>query len=173
MVVFEYSAAILTTVRCIQELRLLGMPWREHKTGLYYLIFEQGILYFSFISLLTTAAVILNFRAPVRKRTRYRFNKSLSHIIFLTQSGFFQRLLNAMTLPLSGLLTARFLLHLHCLDGNVVKRSLRLDGISLSSGFDFPDFTGSIHTQEDIMLSSLNDLDGGPSSMSRMELGLL
>lgn len=49
MVVFEYSAAILTTVRCIQELRLLGMPWREHKTGLYYLIFEQGtsIIYYS------------------------------------------------------------------------------------------------------------------------------
>ncbi|KAI3608146.1 hypothetical protein WG66_006606 [Moniliophthora roreri] len=62
--------------------------WRTQKGGFLYMIFEQGILYFSVISLFTTAAVVLNY------------------------AGFFQRLLNALTLPLSGLLTARFLLHL-------------------------------------------------------------
>ncbi|THU80940.1 hypothetical protein K435DRAFT_694623, partial [Dendrothele bispora CBS 962.96] len=91
MVVFEYSSAILTTVRSIQAFRADKSPWKDRKNGLAYLIFEQGILYFSVVSLFTTAAVILNFRAP---------------------SGFFQRLLNALTLPLSGILSARFLLHL-------------------------------------------------------------
>ncbi|KAH7878937.1 uncharacterized protein C8R40DRAFT_689263 [Lentinula edodes] len=43
------------------------------------------------MSVFTTTSVILNFRAP---------------------AGFYQRLLNALTLPLSGLLTSRFILHL-------------------------------------------------------------
>uniref|UniRef100_A0A0W0ETV2 DUF6533 domain-containing protein n=1 Tax=Moniliophthora roreri TaxID=221103 RepID=A0A0W0ETV2_MONRR len=73
-----------------QAFRVNG-AWRTQKGGFLYMIFEQGILYFSVISLFTTAAVVLNYRAP---------------------AGFFQRLLNALTLPLSGLLTARFLLHL-------------------------------------------------------------
>ncbi|EEB92620.1 hypothetical protein MPER_08843 [Moniliophthora perniciosa FA553] len=90
MVIFEYSSAILTTIRSVQAFRVNG-AWRAQKGGFLYMIFEQGILYFSVISLFTTAAVVLNYRAP---------------------SGFFQRLLNALTLPLSGLLTARFLLHI-------------------------------------------------------------
>ncbi|KAJ3827257.1 hypothetical protein F5880DRAFT_1504018 [Lentinula raphanica] len=71
--------------------RAHGKSMKEQKEGFQYLLFEQGIFYFSIVSLFTTAAVILNFQAP---------------------SGFFQRLLNALTLPLSGLLTARFLLHI-------------------------------------------------------------
>ncbi|THU84561.1 hypothetical protein K435DRAFT_822655 [Dendrothele bispora CBS 962.96] len=86
MVVFEYSAAILTTVRCIQAFRAEGSPWKARKDGLRYMVFEQGRHYV--VSLITTAAVVLNF------------------------SGFLQRLLNAYLLPLSGLLSARFLLHL-------------------------------------------------------------
>lgn len=90
MVVFEYSSAILMTIRSIQAFRV-GGPWNAQRRGFIYLIFEQGIFYFSVVSLFTTAAVILNSVAP---------------------AGFFQRLLNALTLPLSGLLTARFLLRL-------------------------------------------------------------
>ncbi|KAK1225929.1 hypothetical protein PQX77_011128 [Marasmius sp. AFHP31] len=90
MVVFEFSSAILTFARSVQTFRTAG-PWRAHRSGLIFLIFRQGALYFGIISLFTTAAVILNFRAP---------------------AGFLQRLLNAFTLPLSGLLTARFLLHM-------------------------------------------------------------
>ncbi|KAF9263837.1 hypothetical protein L218DRAFT_926983, partial [Marasmius fiardii PR-910] len=91
MVVFEYSSAILTIIRSIQAFRAAG-PWRSQKSGFLYLIFEQGVFYFSVVSLFTTGAMILNFRAPA--------------------GSFFQRLLNAFTLPLSGILTARFLLHL-------------------------------------------------------------
>ncbi|PBK99098.1 hypothetical protein ARMGADRAFT_919462, partial [Armillaria gallica] len=91
MVVFEYSSAILMTIRSIQAFRV-GGPWKAQRRGFTYLIFEQGHLYHSdkssIVSLFTTAAVILN------------------------SAGFFQRLLNALTLPLSGLLTARFLLRL-------------------------------------------------------------
>lgn len=90
MVVFESSSAILTTVRSAQAIRGNGAPWYEQKKSFFYLVLEQGVLYFCIVSLITLAAVILNFRA----------------------TGFFQRLLNALLLPLSGLLTARFLLHL-------------------------------------------------------------
>ncbi|KAJ8689761.1 hypothetical protein PTI98_012628 [Pleurotus ostreatus] len=89
MVIFEYSSAILTITRSLMAFRVGGR--KQHAKGLMNLIFEQGVLYFSIISLFTTAAVILNVEAP---------------------AGFFQRLLNAFTLPLSGLLTARFLLHI-------------------------------------------------------------
>ncbi|KAJ3789805.1 hypothetical protein GGU10DRAFT_26054 [Lentinula aff. detonsa] len=78
-------------IRCVQAFKAHGKSMKEQKEGFQYLLFEQGIFYFSIVSLFTTAAVILNFQAP---------------------SGFFQRLLNAFTLPLSGLLTARLLLHL-------------------------------------------------------------
>ncbi|KIK50770.1 hypothetical protein GYMLUDRAFT_252670 [Collybiopsis luxurians FD-317 M1] len=91
MVVFEFSSAILNSIRCVLAFRAQGRSWKEQREGFQFLLFEQGIFYFSIISLFTTAAVILNFQAP---------------------SGFFQRLLNALTLPLSGLLTARLLLHI-------------------------------------------------------------
>ncbi|KAE9406314.1 hypothetical protein BT96DRAFT_811154, partial [Gymnopus androsaceus JB14] len=85
MVVFEFSSAILNTIRCVQAFKAHKQSFKEQKDGFQYLLFEQGS---SIVSLFTTAAVILNF------------------------SGFFQRLLNALTLPLSGLLTARLLLHI-------------------------------------------------------------
>jgi len=56
-----------------------------------YLLLEQGLLYFCFVTLFTIASLILNIQIP---------------------GGFLQRLLNAFSLPLSGLMTARFLLHL-------------------------------------------------------------
>ncbi|ESK82598.1 hypothetical protein Moror_3653 [Moniliophthora roreri MCA 2997] len=91
MVIFEYSAAIFTIIRTVQAFRVDGGTGSTQKGGILYMIFEQGILYFSIVSLITTAAVVLNYRAP---------------------AGFLQRLLNAVLLPLSTLLTARFLLHL-------------------------------------------------------------
>ncbi|KAJ3967650.1 hypothetical protein EV361DRAFT_806919, partial [Lentinula raphanica] len=91
MVVFEYSSAILNSIRCVQAFRAHGKSMKEQKEGFQYLLFEQGFI----VSLFTTAAVILNFVS-----------------YFRLVSGFFQRLLNDLTLPLSGLLTARFLLHI-------------------------------------------------------------
>ncbi|RDB27172.1 hypothetical protein Hypma_004584 [Hypsizygus marmoreus] len=80
----------LTTLRSIQALNV-GGPWKKQKKGFMYLLFEQGILYFCVVTVFTIASLALNVQIP---------------------GGFLQRLLNAYTLPLSGLMTARFLLHL-------------------------------------------------------------
>ncbi|KAJ4470081.1 hypothetical protein J3R30DRAFT_1222839 [Lentinula aciculospora] len=122
MVVFEFSSAVLISIRCIQTFKdrrrsLCSEPIK----GFWDLTFQQGILYFSFMSVFTTAGVILNFCAP---------------------PGFYQRLLNALTLPLSGLLTSRFILHLRKCEHNLsaVERfavetvnSTAIDGDILSS----------------------------------------
>ncbi|KIK60995.1 hypothetical protein GYMLUDRAFT_260973 [Collybiopsis luxurians FD-317 M1] len=89
-IAFETSVAAITTIRTFQALRV-GGPWRSQKHRLVYLVFEEGILYFCSISILTIASVILDVRAP---------------------TGFLQRFLDGLTLPLSGALTARFILHL-------------------------------------------------------------
>ncbi|KAJ6599764.1 hypothetical protein DFH09DRAFT_1021200 [Mycena vulgaris] len=90
MVIFEASSAVLITWRCVMAFRAGGGVERQ-RHGVMFILFEQGILYFSTITIITTAAVILNYRAP---------------------AGFLQRLLNAFILPLSGILTARFILYL-------------------------------------------------------------
>ncbi|KAJ7759023.1 hypothetical protein DFH07DRAFT_884449 [Mycena maculata] len=90
MVIFESSSAFLTTARCAMAFRARG-GLANQRQGVMFILFEQGILYFCTISIFTTAAVILNYRAP---------------------PGFFQRLPNAFTLPLSCILTARFILFL-------------------------------------------------------------
>ncbi|KAK7685440.1 hypothetical protein QCA50_011303 [Cerrena zonata] len=90
------------------------------------------------VSLFTTAAVILNFRAP---------------------SGFFQRLLNALTLPLSGLLTARFLLHLR----RFANSAVRLDGKSESTTSGTTSGTvSSFHALGNMATSTLDDFGDDP-----------
>ncbi|KZV72530.1 hypothetical protein PENSPDRAFT_663670 [Peniophora sp. CONT] len=84
--IFEGLATLLTLAQTAQAALM-----RNRKPGqmLEALLAEQSVLYFALISGFTVGATVLNFKAP---------------------GGFFQRLLNAFTLPLSGLLTARFLL---------------------------------------------------------------
>lgn len=90
MCVFEIFSATLTTFRSVQALNVNG-PWWKQKKGFNYLVLEQGVLYFCVVTILTVASLALNVAIP---------------------GGFLQRLLNAYTVPLSGLMTARFLLHL-------------------------------------------------------------
>ncbi|KAJ7572071.1 hypothetical protein C8J56DRAFT_994135 [Mycena floridula] len=90
MVSFEFSSTWLLTLRSIQTLKM-GGPWKTQRSGFVFLLFEQEN---SFVSLFSVAAVVLNF------------------------SGFLQRLVNALTLPISCLMTARFLLHLREWDHN-------------------------------------------------------
>ncbi|EIM84426.1 uncharacterized protein STEHIDRAFT_132770 [Stereum hirsutum FP-91666 SS1] len=97
--VFEFTSASLTLFRSIQALSVRGICRRERKRTFNFLVLEQGNSIFIF----TTAAVILNFRAA---------------------NGFPQRLLNAFTLPLSGLLTARFLLHIRSWDSRLTSGSI-------------------------------------------------
>jgi len=90
MCVFEIFSAALTTFRSIQALNVNGQWWKQKK-GFNYLVLEQGLLYFCVVTVLTVSSLALNIAIP---------------------GGFLQRLLNAYTVPLSGLMTARFLLHL-------------------------------------------------------------
>ncbi|EJD05288.1 uncharacterized protein FOMMEDRAFT_145799 [Fomitiporia mediterranea MF3/22] len=91
MCVFEFSAAILLIVRSLSEFHI-GGTWKFDKNGFMTVVFKQGLMYFCVVSIFTTAAAVLNFRAP--------------------SGTFFQRLPNAYTLPLSCTLIARFLLQL-------------------------------------------------------------
>lgn len=89
MCIFEVTSAILTMVRILQAMKAVG-PWRLQKASLNYLLFEQGLLYIVSVTSLSVASLTLNYR----------------------EIGFIQRLLNGLKLPISGLMTARFLLHL-------------------------------------------------------------
>ncbi|TFK34969.1 hypothetical protein BDQ12DRAFT_668977 [Crucibulum laeve] len=90
MVIFEFTSALLTVIRSVQALNV-GGSWKFQRGGFTYLVLEQGILYFCGVFMFTLASLILNIKIP---------------------GGFLQRLLNAFTIPLSGLFTARFLLNL-------------------------------------------------------------
>ncbi|GLB44998.1 hypothetical protein LshimejAT787_1900760 [Lyophyllum shimeji] len=90
MCVFEISTVGLTTTRSIQSLNV-DRPWWKQERSYTYIIFEQGVLYFCVVTGLTVTSLALNIAIP---------------------GGFFQRLLDAYTFPLSGLMTARFFLHL-------------------------------------------------------------
>ncbi|KAI3619971.1 mannitol-1-phosphate 5-dehydrogenase [Moniliophthora roreri] len=87
---FHTSSALLITIRTIKAFKAYG-PLGTKKSNILYLIFEEGLTYFCIISIFTIATFVLKLRAP---------------------PGFFQDILNAFTLPLSGILTARFILHL-------------------------------------------------------------
>ncbi|KAF9444716.1 hypothetical protein P691DRAFT_786315 [Macrolepiota fuliginosa MF-IS2] len=94
---FELSAAILTTTRSIQALRA-GGGWRAQNKGFVVCIF-------------TAIPYLVNFilHTPVRLIASVRFEYfSFPHAIFQA----IQRLLNAYPMPITGLMTARFLLYL-------------------------------------------------------------
>ncbi|KAF9263868.1 hypothetical protein L218DRAFT_927003 [Marasmius fiardii PR-910] len=107
MLVFEYSSAALTVMRCVQLLRS-GGPLKNQKSGFLYLIFQQGksVFYFSVVSLLTTGALVLHFM-------RWSgVSSSDNYYLRIHKLAPPERIVNAFNLPLSGLLTARSLLHL-------------------------------------------------------------
>ena len=56
MIVFEFSAAVLTVIRCLVAFKAAGGRKNQSK-GLMNLIFEQGVLYFRCVgSIITSAA---------------------------------------------------------------------------------------------------------------------
>lgn len=89
-IIFETSSALLITLRTVKAFKLYGSR-TANRRNILYLIFEDGLLYFGFISIFTVATFVLKLRAP---------------------PGLLRNLLNAFTLPLSTILTARFILHL-------------------------------------------------------------
>lgn len=89
-VVFELLSTLFVVAGCIRNLKSTG-GYTIQKKGLLGLMLREGVAYTAFVTTLTTTALILNYAAPL--------------------GSFFQRLLNAYTIPISGIVTARFLLH--------------------------------------------------------------
>ncbi|KAF9531958.1 hypothetical protein CPB83DRAFT_760614, partial [Crepidotus variabilis] len=93
---YEVLSALVTTVKGCSDLRVDG-KWRSKERRLTYLIMKQGLLYYGFVSLFSITALVLpNI-------------KSLN-------GTFFERLMGALTIPVSGMMTARFLIHLRVWD---------------------------------------------------------
>ncbi|KAF4616564.1 hypothetical protein D9613_008737 [Agrocybe pediades] len=107
MVVYESLSAICTTYRGWRALHSNG-ELESQKCKLQYVLVKQGVLYFCFVSIFTLGALILLNTAP--------------------NGSFIQRLLNALTLPISGLMTARFILHLREWDDEQHGRDVELLG---------------------------------------------
>ncbi|TRM56068.1 hypothetical protein BD626DRAFT_521015 [Schizophyllum amplum] len=101
IVVFEFSSTALTTYRCIPAMRERQTP-DAFKRTLGAAMLQQGLMYYCAVSLFTVTTLILNY---------------------VVAAGFLQRLLNAFTLPISGILTARFILHLRSIAGQDVMSS--------------------------------------------------
>ncbi|KAL1726344.1 hypothetical protein EV714DRAFT_219549 [Schizophyllum commune] len=137
VVVFEFISTALMAYRCfpaVREQRRMRAAGAFQRP-LLVAVFQQGrlilpvallpadgqvgLFYYCAVSLFTVTALILNYAAP---------------------KGFFQRLLNAFTLPISGLLTARFILHLRTIAGqDVIKSHVEPDESVVMSRMDFND----------------------------------
>ncbi|PPQ78821.1 hypothetical protein CVT25_010690 [Psilocybe cyanescens] len=102
IVVYEVLAAIFTTFRGWQALRI-RVDLTSGMNRLQYLVVQQGILYFCFVSIFTMSTLIMLHIAP--------------------SGSFLQRLFNGLTLPISGIMTARFILHLREWDHKVTTAS--------------------------------------------------
>ncbi|KAJ6550804.1 hypothetical protein DFH09DRAFT_925728, partial [Mycena vulgaris] len=189
IVIFEYSSAILTTVRCAMALRAAG-ALKNRRDTVTFILFEQGIVYFCTISIFTTAGVILNYLSRPTHR-------ELPNLRYYCSPGFFQRLPNAFTLPLSGILTARFILYLREWDAGEIgvgaegaTKASRLEfrgasGTGLLSGI-VDDFGVDLDTQavaehhevielelEARMEGNPGDCEGSGSSPPKLQLGLV
>ncbi|CAA7268558.1 unnamed protein product [Cyclocybe aegerita] len=128
-VIFETSAVVFTTGRTLKALAVDNTSWRDAKRGLPFLIFKHGGLSVSSLSWrFSPQSASLACYLKLRDNS-YDLHSGPSaccsgcvswphcdiprRLDTPLQEGFFiQRLLNAHTLPLSGLMTARFLLHL-------------------------------------------------------------
>ncbi|KAJ7613508.1 hypothetical protein FB45DRAFT_938573 [Roridomyces roridus] len=128
IVLFESSSALLTGFRCVVAFRRGRPATRRH--GLVRILLEHGIVYFCTISVFTTAGVILNYRAP---------------------PGLLQRLPNAYTIPLSCVLTARFILLLRKWDARQLGKprdpSVKRSGIRFRTPTPSTVFTTTTPTQ--------------------------
>ncbi|KAF5341868.1 hypothetical protein D9611_001859 [Ephemerocybe angulata] len=87
IVVYELLSTALLAYGCFRSLRIAG-NFKWDKKGLFFLILQEGLLYTGFVTAFTTATMILTYLG-----------------------SFASRSLNALTLPISGMMMARFLIH--------------------------------------------------------------
>jgi len=90
--VYDTASTALTIFVSLRALRAGNRPMKDLQSTFHYLVLEQGVLYFCAISSFTIPAAVFQF--------------------VVGSAGILQKILNAFTLPFSGILAARFLLHL-------------------------------------------------------------
>ncbi|KAJ3511736.1 hypothetical protein NMY22_g15556 [Coprinellus aureogranulatus] len=90
MLFYEVSAWLLAVLRAWRTVREDVKFWDNPKQSLNYIIFSQGLTYISAVFLLSMLSITLNFQVNL----------------------IFTRMLNSVKVPLSGVLTARFLIQL-------------------------------------------------------------
>ncbi|KIM38898.1 hypothetical protein M413DRAFT_75596 [Hebeloma cylindrosporum] len=91
-VTYEIISATLTSVRSLQALKGGGpWRWRAQQMSLTFLVLREGLCYYPLLNILSASLYSISPRQP---------------------GTFFPGLMNAYTLPLAGLMTARFLLNL-------------------------------------------------------------
>ncbi|KAF9522172.1 hypothetical protein CPB83DRAFT_899848 [Crepidotus variabilis] len=87
--VYEILSALVTTIRCYQILKITETLQSTRKT-LTHIVLHQGLLYIACVTVFTVGTIAL----------------------YNVEGAMFAPLLNAFTLPISGMMTCRFLLHL-------------------------------------------------------------
>jgi len=90
--VYDTASTVLTIFASLRALRAGSSPIKDLRSTFHFLILEQGVLYFCAISAFTIPAAVFQF--------------------VVGSARILEKILNAFTLPFSGILAARFLLHL-------------------------------------------------------------
>ncbi|KAI5821796.1 hypothetical protein K523DRAFT_319809, partial [Schizophyllum commune Tattone D] len=99
VVAFEFISTFLTLWRCIPVIRADRRNGLGSQNSVFLVLAKEGFMYYCFVSLFTMSSAVINY---------------MDHPI--------RRIPSALTLPFSGMLTARFILHLRSMVGqDVVK----------------------------------------------------
>jgi len=115
--VFECIGTLLTAVRCLQTLKMHNEEKKgHHSENIFQFMLREGLIYFFGVFGFSLTAVVLNFETPVAQPNSH-YNMyfkvfAASETTGTSVTSFLGKLMNAMTTPVSGLLSARLLLYL-------------------------------------------------------------
>jgi len=152
-VVYEILATVLLAFGCHRNMQAVG-SLKEQKGGLMTLMLREGLLYSLFVTSFTGSAMILNYTAPL--------------------GSFWQRLLNALTIPISGLMAARFLLHVREWQDRSAGGTESSDQ-SLNEPFNFSDPSTAAIQTVDPSKGKMKQIDkgGAAATMHNLKLAYL
>ncbi|KAJ3996136.1 hypothetical protein F5050DRAFT_1572143, partial [Lentinula boryana] len=154
--VYDFIAATITIARGIQAIRKMP-PTAKLQDSLYYLMVEQGVIYFLAISAITITQSVISFYSNIAKTAMQAFIGQI----------------NAFSVPVSGLLIARFLLRLRAAQEgfNTNSEDLHRENIDIPSTFIFADrdaFLSTSTTGTDIFASPVGESGHGTTSVSTL-----
>ncbi|EIW87455.1 hypothetical protein CONPUDRAFT_79472 [Coniophora puteana RWD-64-598 SS2] len=164
--VFESIGTVITAIRCVQARRevLKSKKLFLQDSNIFVFLLREGFIYFFGVFGFTLAAVVLNFAAP---------------------AGFKGKLINALVLPVSGILSARLLLYLRqnkhhrdlAMRGSQNRTLTRADGEDIGALDAFhaatmagSDFTRSVFVSSNPDAYGEGEFGGDPVAGVREEL---